>query len=326
MYRKNFALILKRLNICNSRVIADDFFMNDHFETLEFCNMLSNQLGGNDKIPKKVNIVKVKSVLIDEEDNATGISFFRKYKFENNIYTFIVHKYEYNDKITYSVFNNDNKNDSECVLILYMKKGEYCVIESIGSFEKCHSKDSHIGMNYTRTGTLLLKFTLDLIESYLVKEYKIKYIRLKDNSNKICKYVNETIDLDSFYMFTHGDTWYGKYGFVPFDNKKTDELREIEYKKNQNIVKNTLVGNVDLKNVFWKASTELNNFLKKEAISEKTIEKLLSKYADKTIMEFMTILLQKYDVYCSFFFFLYKPLMKKLKMTNLHGITYWKQL
>ena len=60
---------------------------------------------------------------------------------------------------------------------------------------------------------------------------------MKDNSKKICKSINESINLDSFYMFVYGDTWCGKYGFTPFDDTviNTDKvlMECLQIKSNQ---------------------------------------------------------------------------------------------
>ena len=41
-------------------------------------------------------------------------------------------------------------------------------------------------------------------------------------------------------MLTHGDTWYGKFGFRPFDIVNNRELYDdvIEYGKSKNIINN----------------------------------------------------------------------------------------
>jgi hypothetical protein len=322
MNHKNLAHILQKIHVPHHREVADSFFMDDY----HLAKKLSNVQAGGGDIPKYIKLSK-NTTLLDTNEDIEDITFQIKYKINDSKYVFTVHQSDYSDKTVYSILNDNNKKE-ECVTIFYVTKEKCCYIENISSFEKCYDMGSHIGMTYTRTGTILLLCALDFIEEKLTKKHKIKYIWLKDNSNKTCKSVGGYIPLDTFYMFTHGDTWYGKYGFIPFDDnhKNTDRVREIDYKKNQKIVMTTIIGDVDTYDIFKDAVIKANEKVGKEIIPIKNVPKILDKYKSHTVMKFVVDLLEYYDKICAIFYFLYGPLMEKLGMTNLHGAPYWKKL
>jgi hypothetical protein len=56
-------------------------------------------------------------------------------------------------------------------------------------------------------GSLLLNLMLDFIKKYLKPLYDLKYVQLRDISHLWCKKFKTNIDVDSFYMLTHGNTW-----------------------------------------------------------------------------------------------------------------------
>jgi len=297
------AHIFNKINIKEPIRLATNMCMGDYHFFLNY----QMQAGG-------------KKIL--ESDESIEKNYKIKYNFDNNKYVFEVNESKNNNTITYSVFNNDELRLA-CLIIMYNMKEEFCYIDNISALDQCFS-----GMKYTKNGTLLLKFGLDFIEKHLSKIQKIKYIHLRDTSNKLCSSIGESINLDSFYMLIHGDTWYGKYDFVPFnvEGKKIDELKNIDYKKNQKIVKNTLVKDIDMYDIFLRAVIDANNKTQKELIPLKNVKKIIDKYQNKTIIRFCKDLCEQYDKVCAIFYYLYEPLMKKLKMTNLHGTSYWKQL
>ena len=256
-----------------------------------------------------------------EEDAEKHISY--KYKFNNNIYNFDVIKVTSKSKITYSVTNKNNnasKVRRDCVTIFYNENDKFCYIETISIDEesKCY-----LGQQYNKKGTLLLTFVLNFIEQYIAKEYEVKYIQLKDNSQKWCKLVKNSIDLDSFYMFVNGKTWYGKYGFVPFDvdNIKTDKYTLKSYKKNQKKVNETLVKDTHI-------GKYIKDTIKKYDLDMDidSIDEIIKIHKNYSIRKFLNALMNDYDTNCVIFYYIYKKLMEKMHMTNLHGKTYWKKL
>lgn len=84
----------------------------------------------------------------------------------------------------------------------------------------------------------------------MLKKYKDKFgismITLTDNSIKKCG--EENIILSKMLILLGGDTWYGKYGFRPYDiqvksmNKKTNK----EYEKNKKVIKKITITDVNI--------------------------------------------------------------------------------
>jgi hypothetical protein len=141
------------------------------------------------------------------------------------------------------------------------------------------------------------------------------------------------IELDAFYMLLYGDTWYGKHGFVPFDeiNKTDDEFMMEKYNENKNIVMNTNIADIDMKALFKYGIDKANTKLKENKkpiinITDDMVNSFVNEYKNKSITVFMRGLAKNYDKTCIIFFYMYKKLMGRLKMNNLHGVVYWKKI
>lgn len=296
MAHRKFAQTLKNINIMNFVDASYIISMDDY----AFFSKFQQQKGGS--IEKNYDV---------------------KYNHNDNSYIFKIYQTTETDRISFSVYNGNNVNNTQCVTIFYDIEGKFCYLASLSVYDKCY-----IGMIYSNKGTLLLKFSIDFIENYIAKKYKVKYIQLRDTSMKLCKMINKSIDLDSMYMFMYGETWYGKYGFMPFDesHKSTNKPRLTDYEKNREIVKKTLIKNVKLYDIFANAVKSVNGKINDEVFSIKKIEMLLKKYEDYTVAEFMKEFLKSYDKSCAIFYYMFKDLIIELKMTDLHGISYWKKL
>lgn len=275
------------------------------------------------------NPKKVKYMLVSADNtyfgkhklnNMIGGTHDDKFKvtldFDYNKYTFVVYQVNEDDRISFSVHNKNDDSKDSCVVIFYDKSGKFCYIESISAHSKCF-----VGTDYTKKGTVLLKFAIEFIKRHISKKHKVKYIQLKDNSVKYCKSIEQSIDLDSFYMLLYANTWYGKYGFVPFDNSliSTNELWLRDYKHNQKIVNKILVKDI-------KIAEYINKAIKKLKLKISNVDTYVKKYNDKLLMIFLRKFLDNYDRSCSVFFHIYKQLMMDLGMIDMHGRSYWMKL
>jgi hypothetical protein len=212
----------------------------------------------------------------------------------------------------------------------------YCSIIIIDSTEKCASIN---GINYDpscftgvqvgsfgdkSTGSLLLRVGLQLINK-LKSKYDLKYVHLTDNSQKSCASVKKMIDLDSLCMLTSGDTWYGKYGFIPFDSTNittNTDMYDI-YKKNQNIVRTTLLKNTHIKEIIINAINKYK--IKLDIVEASTvIDQYIKK--NKTVAKYLRDLTQYYDIWCLLFYYVYRDIMKDIGVITLHNTKYWKEL
>jgi hypothetical protein len=134
------------------------------------------------------------------------------------------------------------------------------------------------------SGTILLKLALVYLKRYKDK-YKIKRIVLQDNSKKRCTYyieeekmidgklkkinvkVDKEIDLGLLHTLKTGHTWYGAYGFRPYDSttKSINIVANQDYEENietvnKQVTKTTLFGY--LKEIY------IDNMSEKEAMSD----------------------------------------------------------
>ncbi|AYV82467.1 MAG: hypothetical protein Hyperionvirus1_46 [Hyperionvirus sp.] len=241
-----------------------------------------------------------------------------RYKFDG--FQFVIREEIEDDRISYSILNNDAAK-SICMLIFIPKDDNYAYIDNISY----HPQRAVNGMPKTSGGTLMLKVTLDFIENDLKDRYKLKYMSLKDNSYFYCDQVGGTIDLDSLYMLTRGNTWYGKYGFVPFDSEKVmiDYDMLVEYKLNQRLVDIIPLGCTQIEEYILVA---LNDPKFRMVISKKRIKETLEMYKQFPIKKFFKDFLEKYDKTCGVFAVIYKNVMRDVGMRNLHGVSYYKLL
>ena len=259
--------------------------------------------------------------LIKPRQYQIGSGVTNKIKFKYDNFEFVIYEIDESDRITYSLFNNNDLNDSrECITLFIPLNEKFVHLQNISYYDKCTS-----GMPKTRGGSLLLNMTLDFIKKYLKPKYARKYIQLKDNSYFPCRQTKNTIDFDSLYMMSHGHTWYGKYGFVPFDTntESTDVYTLNDYKSNQKLVEKTKVKDTKTEKYFREAV----KILKLERIfTENKLNNMFSAYKELPIKKFVKDLLKQYDVTCGIFSLIYRKMMDDIGMKNLHGRSYYKTI
>jgi hypothetical protein len=131
-----------------------------------------------------------------------------------------------------------NPKENDCVLILIEKGSNQALIENISNSEGCIQN----ALIYKDGGKILFRIIL----KYLLANkdiFGINRITLSDKSLVRCsseshethskKKVNLQLQLADLYMLTHGDTWYGKFGFLPYDapNNRPNIFRTKKYKE-----------------------------------------------------------------------------------------------
>lgn len=244
-------------------------------------------------------------------------------KTKNTIISYNGHDYMFYRKqddysISYKLHQESNDNKPECILIEVSIEDRNAEIFELSYDPKCFpglKADEH-------TGTTLLKLALKLLEK-IKDKYKLRYVQLMDNSRKWCNEVENFITLADLSMFTSGNTWYGKHGFIPFNTntEKTDKINLKLYKKHQHIVNNTLVKNTNIQKY-------INRIFKKHRINvnKNDIDKLIVKYNNIPIVHFFSRLLKKYNNNCTIFYYIYEKLKSDFNMYNLYRMVYWKKL
>lgn len=218
----------------------------------------------------------------------------------------------------YLVFYNLlTPNEEACITIEINKNTHIAHIESIQFNEKCFSKYAA-----AKSGSILLKACEKLIDT-VKNRYKLKYIWLLDISEKRCEKVKNVIRLWAFYMLVHGNTWYSKYGYLPFDHikKETDKWILSDLNINKKIVTTTLVKNTQIKKIILNAIDKYDlNFDKNK------IKQIIKKYEDETVIKFFNDSVKEFDLACELFYYIYQDVMMSLNMKNMYDVRYWKKL
>jgi hypothetical protein len=254
-----------------------------------------------------------------EINGMIGGSKIINYTYTN--YKFKIYNYEEDDRITFAIHDDSNEEKQYCVLLfipLY-EKVRYVHIETISNLNKCAVN----GMPKIKGGSLLLKTTLSFINS--IKElYKLKFVHLLDNSMIFCKLSETKIELDNLLILTTGDTWYGKYGFIPYDEDKmsTDIEKYTEYIVNQKLVDRIKIRNTDIISIIINTIKKFNKYETKYDISYDFFEK----YKNHTVKKFFSEFMKDYDNKCELFSVIYKKVMDEIGIYNLHNMSYYKLL
>lgn len=216
------------------------------------------------------------------------------------------------------VFYNLLTSDEQACIVLTVDKIK-CVahVESLQFSEECFATCAT-----EKNGSILLKACLKLLDT-IKDRYKLKYVWLMDTSEKKCDKVNDYIKLDSFYMLLHGNTWYGKYGFIPFKKVRevTDAIVKSKYEENQRIVRETLIEDTKIGEILIKTIEQ--NELK---INIDKLKQIFVKNGKMTICEFFKTLMKRFDQKCELFYYSYEEIMYKCGIHDLHNNLYWLKL
>jgi hypothetical protein len=177
-----------------------------------------------------------------------------KHKF--NGYKFKVDENKIDDN-TYNIYLNGYNNPELDCVVIEIADGE-AMIGDIGYFPDC----SKPLLPSPSGGNILMEWTLEYLRMSKDR-FHIKRILLQDNSKLMSKCKN-SIWLALSSTLTTGHTWYGKYGFLPFDSgsHKPDEEGLKKYKRNIKIMKVAKLKDVDLTKLLKPVDKELANEIK----------------------------------------------------------------
>lgn len=225
-----------------------------------------------------------------------------KYKKDGKFYEFIYETSKYDHIYHYG------ENGKECIILKIAKENKYkeCYIQSISNLGNCRIDD----MYYSKKGTFLVRLAINFIVDVLKKKHDLKMITLKDNSYKFCETKN--IFLADMYFLLYGSTWYGKYGFRPYDGfGKSDKILLKIYDNNQKIHEKTYVRDVEKKMKAW-----LHKYNNDTLIDEK-IDNLVNENKNMKLSQFLKMFLNKFDKTCGIFNRFIDKLMNEIGMISL---------
>lgn len=192
----------------------------------------------------------------------------------------------------------------ECLMFTLSKN--MAEINIINNDQNCKSMDDL----YTMSGKALLKIALTFIKSVKDK-YNIKRIILNDTSKKKCN--NKTINLPIFYSLMYGHTWYGKYGFRPYDitHESPDKKMIDVYNKNVKIMDSITLKEIpSLSKYFIEFFKKQNNRLQNK-VNDKDIINILDtikKSPNTKLCDFMKSIFKYYDKTCELIYHFYMDL------------------
>jgi hypothetical protein len=220
--------------------------------------------------------------------------------YNDNIYNFEESEIDDNHFILYSY----EENPLDCVSIIISKEDKIAEIHGIGNYEKCLQNSN------TNIGSTLLKITIKMLKKYKDK-LGINMITLTDNSIKNCKKNN--IILSKMLILLTGDTWYGKYGFRPYDIqvKSINDMMNNKYNKNRKIMSKITIKEANILKHISRALAQ------REEIVE-DIKKLLAVQPNMLVTDFLTQFLKNYDKTCKYFSLFYEDLFEDLQLTDFY--------
>ena len=210
--------------------------------------------------------------------------------------TYNEHKYVFEEAMDKNYYVLYSKDEFECVAVVIDIENKIAEIHGIGNYKSCLDDIN------TNVGSTLLKITLKMLQKYKDK-LDIEKILLTDNSLKKCN--NENIKLSTMLTLLTGNTWYGKYGFTP-----NDERFKIKYKSNKKIMNTITLKDIDL-----------IKYLKMTKLDEKVIEKseqYIKKHQSLLVKDYLTKFLKEYDKTCEYFYDFYEQLFDDLGLYNFH--------
>ena len=235
------------------------------------------------------------------------------FKYENHNVIFNIQKDV--DRYIFSLHHNNNDNKDVCLIIFIADKIGY--IENISYHKNCID-----GLNYKGGGSTLLKIAINFLKQNKNK-YNINKIQLKDNAFKYCQESGTKIRLSLLSTLTRGDTWYGLYGFIPYDsdrdiqNKRGCEL----YFNNKKIIGSVKVNDTNVEQYIRDA---LHKLKMEDYIED--IDELFKHYDNRPLSTFLYQFLNDFQEICFIFDEFYIKLSQDLKIFDFHGSSFYLPL
>ncbi len=182
------------------------------------------------------------------------------------------------DNRIYIARNNDIDSSEYCMDIIIDKKEHIASLHNISYYKECSDPE----LKYPGGGGILLKLALKILKNNKEK-LGINKVQLQDNSFFYCEKTKKNIQLPLLYTLINGHTWYGKYGFRPFNfiTMKPDEEFLRLYERNYEIINNTKIKDTTL---FQHIEKKLKQKIPNDVdLLEKMLNSYKKKFENKTI-------------------------------------------
>lgn len=210
--------------------------------------------------------------------------------------------------------NSESSMNTQCFMAIKSAGSTFIVIQGLENNEDCFK-----GERISKRGTIMLEFLI----SYLKKKKEklgINRIVLTDNSLKYCPECDKKLNLSEVYILSTGDTWYGKFGFRPYNEEHDtpDEDMLSFYTTNKDIMNTIKMKNFDLIKL---VKTKMNE--KNEEIIERNLEfiqKLQTEYPNTKLRKVLKLISQE-D--CCLMAHMSKYIFRALGLTSFYKMTFY---
>lgn len=256
----------------------------------------------------------IRSIRITQKGG--GIEKMYTMQFEDCKFKVLVEKDE--DEIRINILGHIGLNPVSCANIIIRRDTTDAILNNISYHKDC-IKPIKRGFFENATGSTILKFILNFLKRNK-NELKINRILLTDSSYKICPNC-QNVNLSDLNMLLYGDTWYGKYGFRPYDktNCIPDKFEIARYNKNKKIIQKTLVKDVKLANYIKNGILKYKLF----HLDRNFIIKLVDDNANTNLSDFLIQLMKNYDKYCCLFEYIQRKIIIELGLKSFHKDSFY---
>ena len=220
-----------------------------------------------------------------------------------------------------------NPKEQDCVLILIEKSSKQALIENISNSEGCIQN----ALIYKDGGKILFRIILKYLSANKDK-FKINRITLSDKSLVRCsseshethskKKVNLQLQLADLYMLTHGDTWYGKFGFLPYDapNNKIDTDGVQDYNESKEKMNKLQIK--DYPNLY-KLIIETYKRLKVYHFNEEKLKKFFKENSESLVKDVLRKLFRNKFPFCYIYNEIKRDIRRDLNIQSLYDRAYY---
>jgi hypothetical protein len=298
--------IMKRIRIPNYKKVYAQYFMDYQF--MQFIDRFHY------------------TVMDYQNSKKGGCTKKINYTFDNK--KFVLYEDRTKNRIDISIRRkNDTESAPSCLHIIINSSATSGIayVQNI-SYYKDRCK---IGLNYQSGGSILLKLCIQYLKENQIK-YGAKRITLNDNSTFICNSNQERIEFSLMHTLLFGDTWYGKYGFRPYEPYKNipDDTLNDFYKKNKLIVEKTLVRDTNLFEYIRRVvRKKVNGSKEQDELLLETermwMEKYYENFKDYTIGRFFKTYLNDFQETCKHFSEFYIEYAHDCGIYNFYGESFY---
>ena len=238
-----------------------------------------------------------KPLLKYQKDILTGGSNIYIYNYKNEDFTFV-----YTDD---DLFILGNENNDECITLAIDKEKTVININNITADQniKCFFKQVT-----EKKGTFLLELAIKFAISLSKKIPSLKKISLTDNSMLYCDDIIKSVPFSDIRQIISGDTFYGKFGFIPINKQDIDS-----YNKNKKVLTKLIIGDINF-----------NKYLSKFNKKDDNILNFINENKTMKINELFNILSNKnnFQENCELIDYLIKKIYKHYNLVSMYHINY----